>query len=60
MRAKTRRSREYPIMFYVSAEEKQAIVEAAENLDMSISDFCRMRLLNSSVFSPCENSKDNV
>lgn len=41
IRIKTKRNREVPVMFYVSQEEKDQIVEKAKNLDMSISDYCR-------------------
>lgn len=44
---KVRKERTAFIAFYVSDEEKDAIVNAAQCADMSISDYCRRMLLSS-------------
>ena len=45
MKTKTRRSREKNIIFNVTQEEKDRIIELAIEHDMSISDYCRKTLL---------------
>lgn len=45
---KIRRNRDKTLMFYVSDEEKQRIIEAAQESDMSISDYCRKALVKKS------------
>ena len=42
---KIRRNRDKTLMFYVSDEEKKRIIEAAQENDMSISDYCRKALV---------------
>ena len=42
---KVRRTRERLIAFYVSEEERDMIIFAAQMKDMSISDFCRKTLM---------------
>ena len=46
MRTKIRRERNQFIAFYVSEEEKEAIIRMAQSRDQSISDFCRKTLLS--------------
>lgn len=48
MKTKVRRSRTQLVAFYVSDEEKAAIVKLAQNRDMSISDYCRKVLMANS------------
>ena len=58
--SRTKKLREVPIMFYVSEEEKQAIVSAAEMRDMSISEFCRKTLLNVKACCSCKGEDSDV
>lgn len=48
LKTKVRRSRTQLVAFYVSDEEKAAIVKLAQNRDMSISDYCRKVLIANS------------
>ena len=57
---KTRRTRDVPIMFYVSRDEKDVIIDAAKSNDMTVSDFCRKTLLGSASYLSCKKDKRDV